>query len=127
MIIDQQGIDELSEIKILTDSEIEGLCKVVKRPGGTIPNPNAAAAGQPATITASGESISMMAESNLKLASYFLRHQERIGRTVDYADVDLDSVRLLRDLKQYEKDHVDPTLLNQPLTPRIGPRRWMRS
>eukprot|EP00978_Attheya_sp_CCMP212_P025810 scaffold83821_cov30-Attheya_sp.AAC.1 len=39
IITDEQGIDEMSEIKILTDSEIEGLCKVVRRPGGTIPNP----------------------------------------------------------------------------------------
>eukprot|EP00978_Attheya_sp_CCMP212_P030444 scaffold112006_cov46-Attheya_sp.AAC.1 len=55
IITDEQGIDEMSEIKILTDSEIEGLCKVVRRPGGTIPNPNAAVAGQPATVYASGE------------------------------------------------------------------------
>eukprot|EP00978_Attheya_sp_CCMP212_P027943 scaffold94968_cov61-Attheya_sp.AAC.3 len=110
IITDKQGIDELSEIKILTDSsEIEGLCKVVRRPGGTIPNPNAAVTGQPATVYASGESISMIAESNLKLASYYLRHQERIGRTViTYAHVDSAAIRVLRDLKQYEKDHVDP-------------------
>eukprot|EP00978_Attheya_sp_CCMP212_P002398 scaffold4895_cov59-Attheya_sp.AAC.1 len=74
--MDEQGIDELSEIKILTDSEIEGLCKVVRRPGGTIPNPNTAVAGQPATVYASGENLA--------------------------------AVRVLRDLKQYEKDHVDP-------------------
>jgi ribosomal protein S13 len=62
MICDQQGIDELSEIKILTDSEIECLCKVVRHPGGTIVvNPNAATTGQPATLYASGESISMIA------------------------------------------------------------------
>eukprot|EP00978_Attheya_sp_CCMP212_P044354 scaffold307752_cov47-Attheya_sp.AAC.1 len=104
IITDEQGIDELSEIKILTDSEIEGLCKVVRRPVGMIPNPNATVAGQPATVYASGESISMLAESNLKLASYYLRHQERIGRTVTYADVDLAADRVLRDLKQYEKE-----------------------
>jgi hypothetical protein len=119
MITTQQGIDELAEIKILTDSEIEGLCKVVRRPGGSVPNPNAATAGQPATITASGESISMIAESNLKLASYYLRHQERIGRVVDYAAITLDSVRILRDLKQYEKDHVDPTV-----EPTIDTKDW---
>jgi hypothetical protein len=119
VIVDQQGIDELSEIKILRDSEIEGLCKVVRRPGGSIVNPNAATAGQPATIYATGESISMIAESNLKLASFYLRHQERIGRTADYADVTLDSVRSLRDLRQYEKDHVDPTT-----EPTIDTKDW---
>jgi hypothetical protein len=62
----------------------------------------------------------MIAESNLKLASYYLRHQERIGRMVDYADVDLANVRNLRDLKQYEKDHVDPTT-----EPTIDTKDWL--
>eukprot|EP00978_Attheya_sp_CCMP212_P049525 scaffold676481_cov47-Attheya_sp.AAC.1 len=85
VIADEQGVDELSEIKILTDDEIASLCcKVVRRQGGAVPNPNAHVAGQPATYTARGESVSMIAESNL-------------------------NVRNLRDLKQYEKDHVDPT------------------
>jgi hypothetical protein len=119
LIVGEQGVDQLSEIKILTDDEIESLCKVVRRPGGTLPNPNAAVAGEPATIPARGESISMIAESNLKLASYFLRHQERISRTVVYADVTLDGVRALRDLKQYEKDHVDPTA-----EPTIDTKDW---
>eukprot|EP00978_Attheya_sp_CCMP212_P037960 scaffold183518_cov25-Attheya_sp.AAC.1 len=78
VITDEQGVDELSEI---TDHEIESLCKVVRRPGGAVPNPNAHVAGQPATYMARGESISMIAESNLKLASYYLCHQERISRT----------------------------------------------
>eukprot|EP00978_Attheya_sp_CCMP212_P004879 scaffold10702_cov33-Attheya_sp.AAC.1 len=112
VITDEQGIDELSDYKILTDSEIEGICKVVRRPGGTIPNPNAGDTGQPAIITAPGESVSMIAESNLKLASCYLRHQERICRRVTYADVDLAPVRILRDLKQYEKDNVD--LITEP-------------
>eukprot|EP00978_Attheya_sp_CCMP212_P033950 scaffold139870_cov31-Attheya_sp.AAC.2 len=109
VITDEQGVDELSEIDILTDDEITSLYKVVMHPGGAVPNPNAHVAGQPAMYTARGESVSMIAESNQKLASYYLRHQERISRTVAYADVTLDSVRNLRDLKQYEKDHVDPT------------------
>eukprot|EP00978_Attheya_sp_CCMP212_P030280 scaffold110730_cov59-Attheya_sp.AAC.3 len=100
---------------IITDEQgIDGL-----RPGGMIPNPIAAAAGQPAAVYATGESISMIAESNLKLASYYLRHQERIGRTVTYTGVDLATVRVLHDLKQYEKDHVDPVT-----EPTVGTKDW---
>eukprot|EP00978_Attheya_sp_CCMP212_P016839 scaffold44472_cov54-Attheya_sp.AAC.4 len=62
VITDEQGVDELSEIKILTDDEIASLCKVVRRPGGAVPNPNAHVAGQPATYTARGESVSMIAK-----------------------------------------------------------------
>ena len=35
-----QGLDTLDELKVLTNDEIESLCKVVRRPGGTVPNPN---------------------------------------------------------------------------------------
>ena len=36
-----QGMDTLDELKVLTNDEIESLCKVVWLPGGTVPNPNA--------------------------------------------------------------------------------------
>eukprot|EP00978_Attheya_sp_CCMP212_P020485 scaffold58700_cov53-Attheya_sp.AAC.2 len=120
VIVDEQGVDQLSEIMILTDEEIGSLCKVVRHPGGAVPNSNTHVEGQPATYTARGERISMIAESNLKLASYYLCHQERISRTVGYADVTLDSVRNLRDLKQYEKDHVDLTSTQ----PTIDTKDW---
>ena len=40
-IVDTQGIDTLEEVRFLSDDEAEGLCSVVRKPGGTIPNPNA--------------------------------------------------------------------------------------
>ena len=40
-ITNDQGLDTLDELKVLTNDEIEILCKVVPRPGGTVPNPNA--------------------------------------------------------------------------------------
>ena len=40
VIVEEQGMDTLDEIKLLTDDEIESLCKVVRRPGGTVPGPN---------------------------------------------------------------------------------------
>ena len=35
VIVDEQGLDSLNEIRLLTDDEIESLCKVVRRPGGS--------------------------------------------------------------------------------------------
>jgi hypothetical protein len=110
-IVNDQGIDSLAELEILSDEDAEGLCKVVRRPGGSVPNPNAGGIGQPPTIPAAGENVSMMAEANLKLCGYFLRHQKRIGRTADYVAVTLDAVRQMKDLKESEKDHVDPTVV----------------
>ena len=63
-----QGMAELSEISILCDAEVELLCKIVHRPGGLIPNPNTAGAGQAPMINAPGHAVSMRAVTNLKLA-----------------------------------------------------------
>ena len=49
-ITDNQGLDTLDELKLLTNDEIESLFKVVWRPGGTIPNPNDGDPGQPAML-----------------------------------------------------------------------------
>ena len=69
-ITNSQDIDTIAELSILTDSEAESLCKVLRRPGGMVqvngnevPNP--------------GTTVSIRAENNLKLACYYLRHRER--------------------------------------------------
>ena len=63
-----QGLDTLDELKVLTNDEIESLCKVVRRPGGTVPNPNTRYPGQPATLSNPGKQVLLRAELNLKLA-----------------------------------------------------------
>ena len=45
MLVDGQGIDDLSEISLLTDDGFDDICKLVRRPGDNIINPNADAAG----------------------------------------------------------------------------------
>ena len=66
-IIWDQGIDSLDEVHLLESSDVETLCKTIRRPGGTIwrgnqdvPNP--------------GISVSALAESNLKIAMWYLMH-----------------------------------------------------
>ena len=53
-ITDNQGLDTLDELKVITNDEIESLCKVVWRPGGTFPNPNTGDPGQPDTLSNPG-------------------------------------------------------------------------
>ena len=69
-ITDDQGLDTLDELKVLTNDEIESLCKVVWHPGGIVPNPNAGDPGQPATLSNPGEKVPLRAELKLKLACY---------------------------------------------------------
>ena len=40
MITDAQGIDCMEDLEIITDGEIENLCKVIRRPGGINPITN---------------------------------------------------------------------------------------
>ena len=66
-ITDDQGLETLDGLKVLTNDEIERLCKVVRRPGGTVPNPNAGDPGQTATLSNPGEQVPLLAELKLKL------------------------------------------------------------
>jgi hypothetical protein len=114
-IVNEQGIDSIDELKALKDEDVVALCKVVRRPGGTVPNPNAAQADQPAQIPAVGQAIPIRAEQNIKLAAYYVRHMiDRISRPVTIADIDVTAVRGVREMKdaedQYVKPDVKPTL-----------------
>ena len=84
-------------------------------------NPNAHEAGQPAQIPNPGIAVSMVAENNLKLCSYFLHFQDRTSRTVAAAGNDRDAVRALKDYKLWEETHEDVE------APEINPRDWPRT
>ena len=53
-ITNDQGLNTLDELKVLTNDKIESLCKVVWRPGGKVPNSNSGDPGQPATLSNPG-------------------------------------------------------------------------
>ena len=99
MITDAQGIDCTEEIDILTDGEIENLCKVIRRPVGINLITN---------VSNLGLQVFFRAENNLKLDRFFLKHKIRTGSVAIATDITLDNVRLLRELKKREKEHTDP-------------------
>jgi hypothetical protein len=107
-------MDDLDEFALLTDDEVENMCKVVRKPGGTIENLNADVAGQPPAIPNPGIAVTLHAENNLKLACYFLWYKKRTSRMVTPADITLESVRGYHEYKKWE------------LMQRIGPIPWMQ-
>ena len=126
-MIDDQGMDDLEELALLTDTEVENLCKVVRRPGGTIDNPNRndedgdPVAGQPATITNPGQTVALRAENNLKMACYYLRYKQRVSRPLTAASLTLINVRGLRGLREWEDAHKDVD------KPEIDSKDWPRT
>ena len=113
VIIDTQGIDFMEELDILTDGEIENLCKFIRMPGGINPITNVAKLGL---------KVSLRADKNLTLASFFLKNKIRTGRVALATDITLDNVRLLHDLKESKKEHTDPLV-----SPVIYAKNWPKT
>jgi len=120
-ITNVQAMNSLAELALLTDEEVENLCKVTRRPGGTIPNPQAHVAGQPATIPNPGITVPLVAENNLKLTCFFLRYKQRTSRTLVAAEITLANIRAFRDYRTYEEGHEDPD------APEINSKDWPRT
>ena len=67
---DGQGIITIDDFSQLNEKYVEGLCRVLRRPGGPIggvSNPEVA--------------VSEMAEENLQGMNYYIKHFKRIGST----------------------------------------------
>jgi hypothetical protein len=101
-IIDVQGIDSVRELGYLNDNNITNLCKTIRCPGGHLPNPEFVAGAVPllpATIPYLGIMVSRRAETNMQLASYVVRHHNRISLVINIAAMNPTSIRRLRELK----------------------------
>ena len=120
-ITDEQGLDTLNDLKVLTNGEIEIFCKVVRRPGGTVPNPNAGDPGQPATLLNPGEKFPLRSELNLKLACYYILFKDRTRRVVGSPDINLVNVHALWNHRYWEKYHKDMD------APELSLRDWSRN
>ena len=121
-IVTDQGINTLDELENLDDAGVKSLCQALRKPGGTVPNPNAGAAGAPATVPNPGYNVSIKAEENLKLAAYYLRHQKRVSRDVTIALITPLLVRKFKDLKKAEEEHKDPSE-----KPTISDKNWSKT
>ena len=82
VITDAKGIDCMEELDIITDGDINYICKVIRIPGGINPITNA---------DNLGIQVSLRSENNLNLASFFLKHKVRTRRVAVATDVTLDN------------------------------------
>ena len=103
----------MEELDIITDGEIENLCKVIRRTCGINPITN---------VANLGIQVSLRAENNLNLARFFLKHKVGTGRGAVATDITLDNVRLLYELKEIKKEHKDPVV-----SPVIDANNWPKT
>jgi hypothetical protein len=123
-IVDVQQINSTTELGYLNDEDVVNLCKTIRRPGGHLPNPAYVAGGpDPAMIPYLGIMVSQRAETNLQLASYTVRHYDRISRTINVPGMNPTSIRRLRELKIKESARGgDP-----PTLPKVDPKNWPKT
>jgi hypothetical protein len=118
-------IRTLEEVVFLNDKDIDRLVKQLRRPGGMIAGPTiviGAAQGNPGPLVVNlGHSVSIRADTNLKLTVFYLRHQAHISRFVAPASVALTVGRRLRSTKEYEEN--SKVTAEQPI---INEKDWPR-
>ena len=66
-----------------------------------------------------GTPINICAENHLKLLAFYMRHQKRISKVVNVANITLDLIRTLRELRDYESSYKAP---DNP--PTINAKDW---
>ena len=69
-----------------------------------------------------GLQVSLRAENNLNIDSFFLKHEISTGRVAVETDITLDNLRLLREIKESEREHTD-TLVS----PVIYANNWTKT
>jgi len=85
-LVDEQGIDDLSTLRYLTEELGTALCRTLRKPGG----------GE------DGVSLSVLAEETLKMILFFIKHRDRVSRTTKLDKVQLSDVRGLAPQRKLE-------------------------
>ena len=90
-----QGYTSLDEFKLLDDDDVQDLCQIVRKPGGQVTTGR----GVNAVTTADpGIKVTLVAETNLKLACFYMRHMlNHISRDIVPNDVTVINIHTLRD------------------------------
>jgi hypothetical protein len=100
--INQQGLQAFADFESLTDKDIKNICANARKPGGTIVNPNAAVANQPAVINNPGVQLGYVYERRLEMLRYYVYHSSRIQRPLVPQSMTLARLQHVYHLKETE-------------------------
>jgi hypothetical protein len=105
-----QGLGTVADFSALAESDIEDVCKIIRRPGGMIPSPAGAGRGQPAMLPNPGLQIGHLQEKRLKMVRYFVYHLQRIQREFDPAVATMETLQQIYLLKEVDEEDVKQDL-----------------
>ena len=100
---DGQGLSNIEDFQQLDEKTMELTCKGIRRPGGN----------------EVGFPVSSVAEMNFKNMINYMKHFQRINRTLTQADITLVKVRSFCHQQNIEDKHTDPTE-----APKLNPKNW---
>ena len=114
------GMASPEDVKHLTDKAIQNMGRTLGKPGGTIPDPNVAGA----RIPHPGFRVAPKAIALLEDAKYYIKHQDRISRTVTAADITVQNVRTLQRLREIEEEYKNPDVAGVKLDLKDWPKSF---
>ena len=99
----------LEELHLLTNNNVETLCKGTHCPVSTIDDPSLSApeTGPHLKIANLGILVTQHTETNLKLVTYYLKYKEKTSRVVTLAGITLSNICELREHHDLEAAHKD--------------------
>ena len=125
-IMDDHGLDSLDALQEFTQEEMKTLVQATRRPGGTVPNPQAGVAGQPDLIPNLGFRIPATCENRLYVAVFIAKHLARTSRQSDRARFSRAELTLYRQVMTTEKDREEPDEPTPP-TKNQDMQRWFET
>ena len=107
--IQDEGLETIEDLLDFDDDEIKTLCQSVRKPGGTIADPNDATR----TIPDPGFKIPSVCEKRLKLAASGARLYSKIERDISQDSLNRTRLKLIEKHLKLVEDHSDPESLPQ--------------
>jgi len=99
-----QGLTTFRSFDYLNDKDIDKIADGIRKPGGTIANPRANVAGQPAEINNPGTEIGFIHVMRLKMLRYYCAYMDNVQRTIVPGEATLERLTQLWDLKAIIED-----------------------
>jgi hypothetical protein len=99
-----EGLDDMQSFLNFEKEDIKALCSTIRKPGGTIPDPQ----DQARNIPNPGLSLPAICESRMILASYGAKIYQQMGREISSASLNISRLKSFREHKEVIANHNDP-------------------